>query len=350
MPAKSTLYNLDVLPDPTLATPVASTVKFFENTANGANSVGLKGPASLASDLTLTLPSAVGGVSNQPLVNSSGTGTLEFSNSITISTALFDNQGIARFQELTANGGRFVALRAPADITALSDLYLTLPQADGSANTPMVTSGAGVLSFSTTLANMVSITSTAFTSSGQAALSLGPFGVSAGNTGELRFLELAANGVNYVGFKSPDSITTNRIWTLPSADGTNGQALTTNGSGTLSFTTVGGGSGSLQIVEFTATTTSASSSTTLATGAVPVSVSLQITSAYSPGTSISVGYTGSTSFLMATTDNLPGTTGIYTVNLMGLSWTSNPVLVTIAGAPLTGACRVRVIYATTVNT
>ena len=33
--------------------------------------------------------------------------------------------------------------------------------------------------------------------------------------------------------------------TLPVADGTSGQALTTNGSGALSFATVGGGAGSL---------------------------------------------------------------------------------------------------------
>jgi hypothetical protein len=70
---------------------------------------------------------------------------------------------------------------------------------------------------------------------------LGPFGASAGNTGELQFLELAANGTNYVGFKAPDSIASNRIWTLPSADGTSGQVLQTNGSGVLSFATVSGG-------------------------------------------------------------------------------------------------------------
>jgi hypothetical protein len=275
MAAKSTTYSLDVLADPILAT--ASTVKFFEDTANGSNSVGLKAASTVASDVTFTLPAA-----------------------------------------------------------------------DGPANTPLVTSGAGVLSFGTTLANMVSITSTAFVSSGQAALSVGPYGVAAGNTGEARFLELAANGTNYVGFKAQDSIASNVIWSLPVTDGTSGQALVTNGTGTLSFSTVST-PGALQVVEFTATTASASSSTTIATGAVPVSVSLQLTTAYTAGTTISIGYSGSTSFLMATTDNLPGTLGIYTVNLMGLSWTSNAVLVTIAGSPATGACRVRVQYATTAN-
>jgi hypothetical protein len=71
----------------------------------------------------------------------------------------------------------------------------------------------------------------------QAAIAIGPYGVGAGNTGEERFLELAAGGVNYVGFKAPDAIAANRIWTLPNADGAAGQLLSTNGSGILGWTT-----------------------------------------------------------------------------------------------------------------
>ncbi|MCY7409370.1 MAG: hypothetical protein LH473_03795, partial [Chitinophagales bacterium] len=59
----------------------------------------------------------------------------------------------------------------------------------------------------------------------------------AGGTGELQFMETTANGTNYVGFKAPSLIAANKIWTLPSADGTNGQVLSTNGTGTLSWVT-----------------------------------------------------------------------------------------------------------------
>jgi hypothetical protein len=52
---------------------------------------------------------------------------------------------------------------------------------------------------------------------------------------ELRFMELLSNGSSYVGFKAPTEIVTSRIYTLPTADGTNGQVLQTNGSGTLSW-------------------------------------------------------------------------------------------------------------------
>lgn len=56
--------------------------------------------------------------------------------------------------------------------------------------------------------------------------------------GELRFADTDSS--NYVGFKSPGTVPSNLVWTLPSADGTNGQVLQTNGTGTLSFTTITG--------------------------------------------------------------------------------------------------------------
>ena len=67
-------------------------------------------------------------------------------------------------------------------------------------------------------------------------LQLGPFGTSSGQTGELSFRELSGN--EYVGFKAPDAITASHTWVLPGADGTNGQALTTNGGGTLGWSSI----------------------------------------------------------------------------------------------------------------
>lgn len=69
-----------------------------------------------------------------------------------------------------------------------------------------------------------------------------PSGTVAGGTGETRYKELTANGNNFVGFKAPDTIAADQIWTLPSADATTpGQVLTSNGSGLLSFTGAGTG-------------------------------------------------------------------------------------------------------------
>ena len=87
------------------------------------------------------------------------------------------------------------------------------------------------------------------------------------NQKEVRFRETTANGTNYLGLKSPASLSADLTYTLPvaptannqalisstagvmsftayalpSADGTANQVLTTNGSGTLSFATVAGG-------------------------------------------------------------------------------------------------------------
>jgi len=63
---------------------------------------------------------------------------------------------------------------------------------------------------------------------------------------EIRLPEDTDNGSNYVALKAPDTLASNLTFTLPSADGTNGQVITTNGSGTLSFGTLGvagGGTG-----------------------------------------------------------------------------------------------------------
>jgi hypothetical protein len=56
-----------------------------------------------------------------------------------------------------------------------------------------------------------------------------------GNNNELRFYE----GSNYVGFEAP-ALSADKIWVLPAADGSNGQVISTDGSGNLSFSTVSG--------------------------------------------------------------------------------------------------------------
>jgi len=69
----------------------------------------------------------------------------------------------------------------------------------------------------------------------------GNFNLIANNT-ELRFYE----GANYVGFEAP-ALSANQIWVLPSADGTSGQALTTNASGTLSWSDVSSSNSSIDV-------------------------------------------------------------------------------------------------------
>jgi len=63
-------------------------------------------------------------------------------------------------------------------------------------------------------------------------------GNSATTGGSLKLKEGTNNGTHHVQLKSPNSLSGNVEFTLPSADGSNGQFLTTNGSGTLSFGSV----------------------------------------------------------------------------------------------------------------
>ena len=56
---------------------------------------------------------------------------------------------------------------------------------------------------------------------------------------QIQLAEDTDNGTNYVALKAPDSIASNIVWTLPSTDGSNGNALLTNGSGTLSWGSAG---------------------------------------------------------------------------------------------------------------
>jgi hypothetical protein len=76
------------------------------------------------------------------------------------------------------------------------------------------------------------------TSALQNGFELNPYGPAAGNTGELRFEELTANGNNFVGFKAPDSLSGNVIWTLPSVMGSSGQVLSAGAGGVLSWITI----------------------------------------------------------------------------------------------------------------
>lgn len=58
--------------------------------------------------------------------------------------------------------------------------------------------------------------------------------------GSLQVYEAAANGTNYVALSAPSSISADKTFVLPSADGSSGQGIVTDGSGNLSFATIGG--------------------------------------------------------------------------------------------------------------
>jgi hypothetical protein len=87
-------------------------------------------------------------------LSTTATGTvLTLSDSVNTTTVnlIIDNQKEIRFRETTANGTNYVALKAPASLSA--DLTFTLPSTDGTNGQVLQTNGSGVLSFTTVSAD-----------------------------------------------------------------------------------------------------------------------------------------------------------------------------------------------------
>lgn len=126
-------------------------------------------------------------------------------------------QGRVRLNEDTDNGTNYVELQAPASVP--STVTFTLPSADGTNGQIIQTNGSGVLTFANAASLATPLTVTGNSTAGA----------------EIRLPEDTDNGSNYVALKAADNLASNVTFTLPSADGTNGQVLQTNASGTLSF-------------------------------------------------------------------------------------------------------------------
>jgi hypothetical protein len=221
--------------------------------------IGFQSPSTIASSVLFTLPDA-DGTPNQVLITD---GSANLSWKTIAGTSAAGSNGQIQYNNSNAFDG------AAALIYTTSGTHLTIT-AQTSTDVPLAIKGA-----SSQTSNLFDAkdnsSASLFSLNSNGSVILSPYGTSAGNTNELRFLELAANGTNYVAFKASDSISTNITWVLPSADGSSNQVLKTDGSGALSWaslTAPSGSSGDLQFNNggsFDATTgiTYASSGTNL---------------------------------------------------------------------------------------
>lgn len=234
-------------------------IRFFET--DNANYVGFVAPAVIAADKLWTLPNADG--SANYYLKTNGTAVLSFAQiqGSEIGGTLAVANGGTGTGTFTANGVLYG--------NTISALQVT---DQGGSNTVLI-ANAGAPSFSgqPTLA-------TGVITKGQEAVRLDPHGVAAGNTGELRFLELAANGTHYFGLKAPDSLVASTVYVLPTAfPAANGYVLTSTTAGVLAWA-VNGAPPAFNLSEGTGISISAGSGI----GALLVAATLAINQAFTP--------------------------------------------------------------------
>ncbi len=182
---------------------------------------------------------------------------------ITVSDITLNAQGDVRFAD--ADSSNWVAFQGPA--TVATNVTWTLPSIDGTSGQVLSTNGSGTLSWANAssgtgdVVGPASSTDNAFArfdlttgkllqnsnatlSDAGAPIFVGSVDISgtSASGADIKLYEDTDNGTNYVAFKAAASIASNVTWTLPAADGANGEVLSTDGSGTLSWSAGGGGS------------------------------------------------------------------------------------------------------------
>ncbi len=259
----------------------AGTIRFEELAANGTNYVSLRAPDSLAGDVVWTLPGTDG--TNGQVLQTNGSGVLSWTTPAT-GTGDFESDGsVAMTGQFQANSGSVSAPGITFDGDEDTGFYRPLSGVVsyssngsevfgfgigtidiafiGTANLEAQdnfeieidgnNSGSGNFDITHDSTNLLRVTDLGNVGIGQTVPSekldvegsivSGPKGTASGEGGAIIFEELAANGTNYVSLRAPDSLAGDVVWTLPASDGTSGQVLSTNGTGQLGWSSLGGG-------------------------------------------------------------------------------------------------------------
>jgi len=242
-PASGVLTNATGLPISTGVSGLGTGVATFLATPSSANLASAvtdetgTGALVFANTPTLVTPN-IGAATGTSLTLSGDLTVNGTTTTINSTTLAIDDKNIvlgdvATPSDVTADGGG-ITLKGTTDKTFnwvdSTDSWTSSEHINLASGKSYSMNGTALKDVSETLSNKTLASAVATT-----ALTLNA-------TAELRLADTDSS--HYVGFKSPATVTTNKIWTLPSADGTSGQVLSTNGSATLSWATAGGGGAS----------------------------------------------------------------------------------------------------------
>ena len=255
---------------PALGTPSALVGTNITGTASGLTAGNVTTNANLTGAITSTgNATSLGSFSSANLLSAltdeTGTGVVVFATSPTLVTPILGTPTSATLTNATglplstgvtgtlpvANGGTGTAtpsIVAGTNVTVTgtwpNQTIASTASGTGDVVGPASSTDNAFTRFDSTTGKLLQNSTGATLSDTGAAVFTGALDVLGNSTAgsNLKLYEDTDNGTNYVSFKAPDTIAANVTWTLPAADGTSAQVLSTNGSGTLSWATASGSS------------------------------------------------------------------------------------------------------------